>query len=326
LFMGCLCVEGRLTKRDLVSDTPRDLLAHFLVSAYGLQKAAYRIDSSLEPAYQTWGLTTKNTDQLLPSPVENLIKCSALNTSSSSCSIEIGVTYTVNTALSEPQEQQVCSTLTAFFANYSHTNGNYDCATTLSTTGKRQSSPVSYDSAVVYSETEADSYQDDTITNFVFDCWELHQACPGIATSLQTTFKDWNLTTYGADNMLDFWDRNWVCNGGYCYINLVLPFSVADPTVMSSTDNQQSLCDAISAYFSTAQVNGGWSCNVTPRPTTSNPNRFLAISTYSEGSHGLSGGQKAGIIIGCLIIFFLLVAIIAVFCVQSQSKSRADYV
>jgi len=127
--------------------------------------------------------------------------------------------------------------------------------------------------------------------------------------------------------MLDEFDRLYYCDGGFCSITFVLSFSVADVTTFDSSDNEVTLCAAIQSYFVTqSTVGGDWACRVSPRPTKDDNARFYAVITYSEGSRGLSGGQKAGIIIGCLLILLLLVVIVAVIFVQSQSKSRADYV
>jgi len=315
VYLGTVQGEER-AKRDIVSDTPIKLLSHFIVSSLSLQKAIQRLDVALETEYAGWKLDTIDTDEILVH-VEDMVRCA-----SGQCALEMDVAFTVDISLSENQGSQVCQSILTFFAAHTKLDGMWDCVTALST--KRG---VGYVSAVVYSETEDNGFESDAETDFTFACWKMQQASSDIDTAIEGTFRDWQLNTHAASHMLDYFDRNYWCDGGYCSIEFFLSFSVADATVLASEADQESVCEAIENFFITkASVSGNWKCSVSPRPTKDDPTRFYATMTYYEGSQGLTSGEKAGIVIGCLLILLLLIIIIAVLVVQSQSKSRADYV
>jgi len=316
VYLGIVQGEVQREKRDIVSETPIKLLSHFIVSGLSLQKAIERLDVALETEYAGWELDTIDTDEVL-ADVEDMVRCE-----SGQCALEMDIAFTVQTSLSEAQGSQVCQSILDFFAAHTQVNGAWDCVTALSS--KRD---VGYTSSVVYTETEDNGFDSDAETDFAFACWKMQQASNDIDDSIEETFGDWELNTHAADHMLDYFDRNYWCDGGYCSIDFILSFSVTDSAALDSEADQESVCGAIESFFETeADVSGNWKCSVSPRPTKDDPTRFYATVTYSEGSQGLTSGEKAGIVIGCLLILLLLVIIIAVLVVQSQSKNRADYV
>jgi len=249
--------------------------------------------------------------------VEDMVRCEK-----GQCDVELDIPFVTDSAISEQQGTQVCQSIIKFLTDKARVNGLWSCAVSLST--KRA---VDYIAAVVYSETEENGFDSETETDFTFSCWKMQQASDDLESAVEDEFSSWELNTHDAKHLLDYFDRNYQCDGGYCSIDFILSFSISDPAALSSSDAQESVCDSIEAFYSIqAEIKGEWDCTVSPRPTKDDPNRFYATMTYSEGSRGLSSAAKAGIIVGCLLILLLLIIIIIVYVVQSQSKSNADYV
>jgi len=330
VVIGCTQVTGtQIEKRqtpeptpepsdvDPDSDTPRELLAHFIISARRLQKASERLDVALETEYAGYSLDTIDADEALYD-VEDAVRCD-----STQCSLEMDYFFTVETGLSEGQEAQVCTSITDFFAKTAGANGVWGCSTTL-VAGET----TEYVASVVYSETEENGFDTDE-ADFAYTLYTMQDVISDLDDDLETTFVDWELNTHGSSDALDYFDRDYSCDGGYCSLTFIISFSIANSAdLIDNAENEESVCDAIETYFSNEaeEVTGEWDCSVSHRPTKDDDARFYAFVTYSEGSRGLTGGQKAGIIIGCLLIFLLLVIIVAVLVVQNSSKSRADYV
>jgi len=318
--------EGK-TKRDF-TNTPLNALTHIIVSARNLEKAIEFLDVALEAQYATWGMDTINTDETFGGHVEDLIRCdyNGDNNDNGQCDIALDVFFTLDYTLSESQDGDVCTWIEEYLTDRAGLNGNWDCSTGLG--NGTFSSSGDYVSSLVYTETQDNAFQNDVETDFVFSIWKMQQAAydRDLQAWIDDEFTNTGIITHNARNILDYFDRDYKCDfdENYCEIKFILSFNLDDATL--GEDDDQNLCDSVVSFFQTnADIGGDWNCRVLSRSSINFPNLYYAIMDYSEGG-GLTTGEKIGIISGSIILFLIIVGIIALLVVGTQSKSRADYV
>jgi len=311
--------EGK-AKREF-ADTPRNLFTHFVVSIRNLEKSIEELDIALETHYAAWGLDTIDTDETFGDDVEDLIRCDNDN----ECELELDVFFTLETTLSEDQDDEVCRFIEDYLSGRARLIGDWGCTTDLA----NGTSTGYYVATLDYTENEEDhGYKHEVESEFVYSIWKMQQAAyhRDFANDIEKEFSGWDMDTIDAENLLDYFDRNYECDfsDDYCELEFILPFTI-DGSSLSDEDIDE-LCEAIQAFFSTqADVGGDWDCRVLARESYEYSNLHYAVMTYSEGG-GLTFGEKIGIIAGSITLFMLLLAVIVLLVMATQSKSRADYV
>jgi len=312
--------DTEVAKRDIY-DTPRNLFTHFIVSVRNLEKSIEELDIALESHYVVWGLDTINTDETFGDDVEDLIRCD----DDDECELEFAVFFWLDTTLAEDQEDEVCDFIQEYLSGRARLIGDWQCSTELG----NGTSTGYYVSTLSYTENEEDhAYQHDFEGEFVYSLWKMQQAAydRDFANDIEREYRSWDMDTHDAENLLDYYDRNYECDfsDNYCEIEFILAFSIDSSSL--SDDDHDELCESIQAFFSTqADVGGDWDCRVLSRESYEYSNLYYAVMTYSEGG-GLTFGEKIGIIAGSITLFVLILLVIALLVMATQSKSRADYV
>jgi hypothetical protein len=292
-----------------------------------LEKSIEELDIALETHYVAWGLDTIDTDETFGDDVEDLLRCNDNRGSDYQCDLELDVFFELDTTLSENQDSEVCEFIESYLSDRAGLIGDWDCSTSLA----NSTFSGYYVASLVYTETEEHGYANDVETDFVFSLWKMQQAANDrdLDDDLEREFSSWDLETHNAESILDYFDRNYECDFGddYCEIEFIVPFSIGSSGRSSMSDeDMDELCDAIQTFFNEeADIGGDWDCRVLSRESYEYSNLYYAVMTYSEGG-GLTFGEKIGIIAGSITLFMLLLGIIVLLVMATQSKSRADYV
>ena len=122
--------------------------------------------------------------------------------------------------------------------------------------------------------------EDSTEAKFILSVNDMRLATEDLEDDLETTFKDWNLDTSDADEILDDFAETYSCDSGRCEVPIHLEFSVDDLNVLTKEENAVSVCKAFLDFFNVnAKVSGEWS---TCQFSITNETIYLD-TTYTEG-------------------------------------------